>query len=227
MARSIEIELKYEVLDRTEVMRFVDKLKLVERKRILDVYLDTNIADLFKRGIFMRMRNGKKFDIKFNLEDIAKGLNDRIEHTHCDEVSIALPFTPDSMAAANQTLHALDLAPMTEPSLENLKQRNRLIESMTVDKLRTTYADGDFHIDLDKVKDLGEYLEIEQMVDERADRDAVVGRMRQYLTGLSLKHIDVGYNELYWREHNFERYLEGKYLLIEDRRKYRPQTLGS
>ena len=45
----------------------------------------------------MRIRNNSKFDIKFNQEDISKGLNDTIEHTHCDEVSTQLPFTEDSI----------------------------------------------------------------------------------------------------------------------------------
>jgi hypothetical protein len=49
--------------------------------------------------------------------------------------------------------------------------------------------------------------------------------MRGRLKGLKLKHVDVGYNELYWRKHDFDRYLQGKYLLIEDRKKYRSQSL--
>jgi uncharacterized protein YdgA (DUF945 family) len=35
MTRSIEIELKFEVLDRNEVQRFVRDLKVIEQKRIV------------------------------------------------------------------------------------------------------------------------------------------------------------------------------------------------
>ena len=225
MSRSIEIELKFEVLDRDEVQRFVQNLKVIEQMRIVDVYLDTKEAALFKRGIFIRVRNGTKFDIKFNREDIGKGLNDNIEHTHCDEVSNLLPFTSVTMASINETLKFLELALMSTPTLEDLMQRNNLVESVTIDKQRTSYAVGEFHIDVDTVKDLGEYLEIEKMIDESADQHKVLGKMRDRLKGLTLKHVDVGYNELYWRKYNFDLYLQGKYLLIEDRKKYRSQSL--
>lgn len=227
MSRSIEIELKFEVLDRDEIAQFVQELKLVEAKRIVDVYLDTRGGDLFKRGIFMRIRNNSKFDIKFNQEDINKGLNDSIEHTHCDEVSVQLPLTEDSIVTLKKTLKTVGLAPMTSPSLDDFMQRNNLIRSMIIDKERTSYSYGDFHIDIDTVEGLGEYLEIEKMTDEHADRDEILHQMKDRLKGLRLKHVDVGYNELYWREHNFDLYLQGKYLLIEDRKKYREQSLQS
>lgn len=225
MARSIEIELKFEVLDRDEVQMFVRTLELIEQKRIVDVYLDTKEAELFKRGIFIRVRNGNKFDIKFNREDIAKNLDDNIEHTHCDEVSNPLPLTTAAMRSINETLRFLGLKPLTAPTVENLMQQNSLIESITIDKQRSSYNAGEFHIDIDTVKDLGEYLEIERMTDETEDHQGVLREMRGRLEGLQLRHVDVGYNELYWRKHDFDRYLQGKYLLIEDRKKYRANSL--
>ena len=82
MSRSIEIELKFEVLDRAEIARFVEPLEVIGKKRIVDVYLDTQEGDLFKRSIFVRIRNNATFDIKFNQEDFSKSLYDTIEHTH-------------------------------------------------------------------------------------------------------------------------------------------------
>jgi adenylate cyclase class IV len=225
MSRSIEIELKFEILDGAEVNRFVKDLAVIEEKRIVDVYLDTAGADLFKRGIFVRIRNGNKFDIKFNKEDIGKSLDENIEHTHCDEVSQRLPLAQDSMIAINETLVILGLHSMITPDVEDLMQRNNLVESITVDKHRVSYKDGEFHIDIDAVKGLGDYLEIEKMTDELEDRSKVLNAMRRRLDGLKLKHVDVGYNELYWRKHDFDLYLQGKYLLAEDREKYRPQSL--
>jgi adenylate cyclase class IV len=226
MTRSIEIELKFEVLDHEQIERFASVLKPIEAKHIEDVYLDTDNGGLFKRGIFMRIRNSEKFDIKFNLEDMTKTLDDTMDHTHCDEVSIALPFTSSTLATTNETLATLGLDTMSEPSLEDLKTRNYLTESMAIDKQRLSYSAGDFRIDIDMVQNLGEYLEIEKMADERADRDRIISQMHQQLSGLALRHVDVGYNELYWRKHNFELYLLGKYLLFEDRLKYRPNTIS-
>lgn len=225
MSRSIEIELKFEVLDRAEIARFVEPLEVIGKKRIVDVYLDTQEGDLFKRSIFVRIRNNATFDIKFNQEDFSKSLYDTIEHTHCDEVSVQLPFTESSITTVNETLKTLGLKPMTSLSLDDFMQRNNLIRSMIIDKERTSYDDGEFHIDRDTVDGLGEYLEIEKMTDEHADHDNISREMKEHLKGLQLKHVDVGYNELYWRKHNFDLYLRGKYLLIEDRKKYRSESV--
>lgn len=173
----------------------------------------------------MRIRNNSTFDIKFNQEDITKSLNDTIEHTHCDEVSVQLPLTEEAIATVNETLKTLKLAPMISPALDEFMQRNSLVHSLIIDKQRTSYGDSDFHIDIDTVEGLGEYLEIEKMTDEHADRDAILLQMKERLKGLPLKHVDVGYNELYWRKHNFDLYLQGKYLLVEDREKYRQESL--
>src|SRR5262245_42734712 len=120
MGRSIEIELKFEILDAPQVQAFVQDLSLLGHKRIVDVYLDTPAGVLFKQGIFIRVRDGQKLDIKFNQEDMAKGLDEKPEHTHCDEVSCPLPLNDRSMAQANSTLVQLGLQPMTKPDVKNL-----------------------------------------------------------------------------------------------------------
>lgn len=214
------IELKFEILDQRGLKRFVKNLKVVETRRIVDTYLDTMGADLFRRGIFVRIRNGKKFDIKFNEEDFIKGGNADTAHTHYDEVSHALPLSEDSVRSINRTLKVLGLVPMACPSIEDLARRNNLVESVTIDKRRVSYQDGGFRIDIDDVRGLGRYLEIERMADESVDHERILNAMRHHLKGLGLRHVDVGYNELYWRKHDFDLYLQGKYLLDEDRSKY-------
>jgi len=184
-------------------------------------------ADLFKRGIFIRIRNRQTVDIKFNPEDIAQETTAYVEHTHCDEVSSPLPLREASMTAINAVLSALGLRRMSSPSLEAFMQNNNLGESLTIDKQRTTYQDGRIHLDLDKVKDLGTYLEIEQMTDESGNRDLILQEMHRHLKGLSLRHVNVGYNELYWRKHDFNIYLQGKYLLAEDYEQYRAPRLAA
>src|SRR5207247_1690125 len=99
MSRSIEVELRFRIQNPEEIKIFVKNLKVIEEKRIVDVYLDTEDGELFKRGIFIRLRNGKKIDIKFNKEEVYKSLDEHIEHTHCDEVSHPLPLTHDALAS--------------------------------------------------------------------------------------------------------------------------------
>jgi adenylate cyclase class IV len=217
MARSIEVEIKYEILDMAGVDRFVAKLRPAKKKHIRDVYLDTPGGALFTRGIFIRLRNDASFDIKFNPDDLEKSAGDEIEHTHCDEVSTPLPIRTESLERINETLGVLGLVPMTTVSLDDFMADNGLLRSLVIDKHRTSYESGEYRIDIDEVADLGHFLEIEKMTDEHADRSAILEGMRQAVHDLSLKVVDVGYNELYWRKHNFSLYESGKYKLSEDR----------
>jgi adenylate cyclase class IV len=225
MSRSIEVELKFEIIQPQQVAAFVHDMPVLEQKHIADVYLDTKAGDLFKKGIFIRIRNGKKFDIKFNKDEVHLGLEDSVDHTHCDEVSSPLPLVAESLPAINEALEFLGMVPLATPSLDEFKAANKLVDSMIIDKERTSYDGGEFHIDVDTVKNLGTFLEIEKMTDEHPDRQQIVAAMHKRLQGLDLHHVDTGYNELYWRKYDFDLYLQGKYLLIEDRQKYRPQTI--
>ncbi len=217
--------MKFEILDPAQIERFLKNLKPAGEARVIDVYLDTPEGDMFKRGIFIRVRGGRKLDFKFNKEDIAKSLGDDMQHLHCDEVSNTLPLSQEALSALNDTLRGLGLVSLSAPSLEELMARNGLAESMTIDKQRRSYEGGDFRIDIDDVLGLGEYLEIEKMTDEHGDTANIRAEMTRFLSGLQLKYIDTGYNELYWRKHNFELYLQGKYLLPEDRKQYRPPSV--
>jgi len=227
MSRAIEVELKFEISDPVEVANYVQKLEVLGKKRIVDEYLDTRDAALFVQGVFIRIRNGQKFDIKFNADDILKTREQKIEHTHCDEVSNELPLTDLAMDQINSAAKILQMAPMVHPDLTDFVNRNDLVPSLVIDKRRTSYQAGEFHIDIDTVEGLGSFLEIEKMTDELGDREALLSRMHEQLRGLEIKHVDVGYNELYWRKHNFDLYLKGKYLLAEDRKTYRPESLGA
>lgn len=216
MSRSIEVEMKFEILDMARVSHFVKPLTLIESKKIIDTYLDTAEGHLFKKGIFIRVRNDKKFDIKFNLEDIDKQAGDRVDHTHCDEVSSTLPLSPASVRTINETLSVLGLSPMKTASVDDFMRENKLIRSLTIQKQRASYQLSDFHIDIDDVLNLGHYLEIEKMTDEHEDRTAILTEMRNLIRDLRLAPVDVGYNELYWRKHDPALYCAGKYLLAKD-----------
>ncbi|MBW2963483.1 CYTH domain-containing protein [Candidatus Woesearchaeota archaeon] len=203
----IEVELKFQVLDEEEVKIFLKDLEYVSEKRIVDVYLDTVEGDLFKKGIFIRVRDGKKLDFKYNLED-----DDR--HEHCDEHSFVLPL--GNISGVNSNCKILGLKEI-EKNFEEFKEKNNLINSMTVDKVRKKFKDEEFEYCLDKVEGMGLFLEIEAEGKEGEDLEAIKAKMREKLKGLDLKKITTGYNEIYWRKHNFELYMQGKYLLEEDK----------
>ncbi|HUW21444.1 MAG TPA: CYTH domain-containing protein [Candidatus Bathyarchaeia archaeon] len=220
MKKSIEIELKFEILDPSQIEHFLESLKFVLKKRIVDVYLDTPDANLFKQGIFIRIRNNKKLDFKFNPKHFG-GHGSYCLHDHCQELSFALPLKTDAVAAANRICSVLGLKKIIDPNLAGLKQANHLIESVVIDKLRRSYQDSKFSYDLDDVKNLGLFLEIESLVSTDENIEKIKKEMITRLKNLKIKHLNVGYNEIYWRKHNFNLYLQGLYLLEEDYQKYR------
>lgn len=49
MKEDIEVELKFQILDEQQTMDFLENLSFISEKRVVDVYLDTKDANLFKR----------------------------------------------------------------------------------------------------------------------------------------------------------------------------------
>ena len=211
MDKDIEVELKFQVLDEAQIREFVRNLNFIARKRIVDKYLDTENADLYKRGLFIRIRDDKILDFKYNLED------KECKHEHCEEHSFSLPLTLDSLDSVNRICKILSLESITTPSIEELMTRNNFIVSITNNKTREIYRDEKFEFCLDDVKDLGKFIEIEMHAAKEDDLEKIKGMMREKVRGLKLKLITTGYNELYWKNHNTEIYKQGKYHLEEDK----------
>lgn len=215
MEKNIEVELRFQVLDEPQIKEFLKNLKFIEERRIVDIYLDTKNEGLYKKGIFIRIRDNKKLDFKFNLADFQD--QDRIsEHEHCDEFSFSLPLSNDSMEPVNKICRTLNLREITRPSLEELKAKNNFIDSIKIDKTRRKFTDGKFEVSFDDVKGLGKFIEIEFLASERDDLEEIKKEMREKLDGLKLKKITTGYNEVYWRKYDFNLYLQGRYLFEED-----------
>lgn len=208
---SIEVELKFQILDETQTMNFLKNLSLISKKRIVDIYLDTKDAGLYKKGFFIRIRDNKILDFKYNLEDVES------KHEHCEEHSFSLPLTIDSVDSINKLCKVLGLVGITNPSLEEFKTRNNLIDSIIIDKIREKYKDKNFSFCFDDVKGMGKFLEIEAHVTSEDDLEKIKDKMRERIKKLKLKLITTGYNELYWKKHNLEIYKQGKYLLEEDK----------
>ena len=215
MKKKLEVELKFAVLDPEQVKVFLDRKKFIVVQRIRDVYLDTDQADLFKRGIFIRIRNDKKLDFKFNAKEFGKHGQYNL-HDHHDEFSFRLPLTKKSVGQIEKICRILLLKPIVQPSVDVLKKTNNLIDSIVVDKKRRIYRDELFEYSFDEVKGLGIYLEIENLNPSVESVAEMKEQMLIKLKGLKIKHLNVGYNELYWRKHNFEVYKQGLYLLKED-----------
>lgn len=212
---NIEIELRYELIDSIGLTDFIQTLTLLHTKRVVDVYLDTVHADLIAQGIYIRLRNDKKIDIKFNRACLA---DKNLElQPYCEEYSFALPLTQEQLPKFNDVVTDLALRPLAIPDFNLFKTMNSLVEHRTVDKIRTTYSSNELTIMIDQVKDLGTFLEIEVMAADTNALDAVTGRMRALLAPLHLKALKTGYDSLILRKQNFQQYLRGRFVLPEDK----------
>lgn len=222
--KNIEVELKFQILDEDQIKRFLKKLKFINAGRMVDVYLDTKEGNLYKKGIFVRIRDNKKLEIKFNL-DAFQNQNGLSRHEECSEFSFPLPLVKNSINTINEICRKLNLKEIAISSIEELKNKNNLIDSMVIDKIRQKYTDGKFEYSFDDVKGLGKFIEIEFLTSKENNFEEIKNEMRKRLKGLKLKLITTGYNEVYWRKYNFNLYLQGRYLFEEDYKKYRPKLL--
>jgi len=211
----IEIELRYQILNTHQLAPFLAPFQPLHRKHDIDIYLDTPQAILYQRGIFIRIRNGKKLDFKFNracLDNPALAIQD-----HCEEHSFALPLITADLAKINNLLVSLDLKPIATADLALLKSMNNFDTHYTVDKMRTSYKHNLFTLCVDEVADLGTYLEIELMASTLDNLDSIKNQMQGLLFGLDLAPLKTGYGTLLLRKKDFAHYLLGRFILEEDR----------
>jgi len=215
MNNTFEIELRYEVLDRAQILSFLASATQLHTKHDIDIYLDTPAHILWKRGIFIRIRNDKKLDIKFNRACLNDSTIDRLDY--CEEHSFSLPLESAILSKINSLLTSLDLKVLPIADLATLKSINELEEHYVVDKVRTTYIYNSFTLALDEVADLGSFLEIELMAENADNLEKVKDEMQLALTGLKLKPLRLGYGAMLLKKNHFESYVQGRYALQEDR----------
>lgn len=215
---NIEIELRYEIIDESSLSKFLAPLPLLSKKRIVDIYLDTPTAELIERGIYIRLRNNHKLDIKFNracLDDPTLEMQ-----AYCEEYSFEIPLVAEELTLFNKINDDLGLKKAS--TLEEYKALNSLSDHRTVDKTRTTYSIADFSLAIDEVQDLGTFLELELLSNSIDAIDSVTNQMKDLLSTLQLKPLRTGYDSLILRKHNFPHYLKGRFALPEDKMRFEP-----
>ncbi len=216
--KNIEIELRYQVNDAEKLKDFTSGLTFLGSKRVVDVYLDNLAGDLTNKGVYIRVRNDKKVDIKFNRACV---LDPHLEpQPYCEEYTFALPFVEQDLEKLNDLMPVIGLKPIDEASFDVFKEINGLIDDRIVDKVRTSYTYNDFTIAIDEVANLGIFLEIELMATSTEDLASTTKAMEQSLSHVSLKPLTTGYTTLLLRKQNFARYLQSRFILEEDK-KYR------
>ncbi len=212
---TIEIELRYQVLEPQQLDTFLAAFKKLHQKHDVDIYLDNPEAILYQRGIFVRIRNEKKLDIKFNracLDNPELAMQD-----YCEEHSFALPLQEQDLEKFNELVASLGLKALSQADLDIFKSINNLDTHYIIDKNRASYKCDSFTIAIDEVADLGTFLEIELMASTIENLAIIKQHMQTLLKGLSLEPLRTGYGTLLLRKKNFEHYLLGRFVLEEDK----------
>lgn len=206
-----EVELKFEALDSSLLDDFLSDGVRSKVKRTVDVYLDDKQANFFKRGIFIRIRDNKTLEFKYNPKDF--------KHEFVVERNFELPLRKDKIQAFNQLLTVLGMKhlPPDQFNLKSFLELNDLHEFVVIDKRRTVIIKEPFKFNLDEVKNLGLFVEIECHTDDEAKIPALITDIKTLAKKLKLKLLNTGYVELYLRKYNYELYKQGLYILEIDK----------
>jgi adenylate cyclase class IV len=207
---TIEIELKYEILDINLLNPFLETLEYQKTQSTHDVYFDTPEGTYFKKGLWIRNRNNKTLDFKFNragLLDQSKPMT-----AFCEEHSFQLPLE----ACDRERLIALcDFLQLQVPDYLNLPaftKLNGIQEMAIVNKTRNVYQHHAFKIMIDTIENVGHFLEIELMAFDSDNVLEITKEMEDMLEGLPLKRTTITYDAAWWKIHHFDIYQQGRYI---------------
>ena len=204
-----EVELKYKIREPKLVEKFFSNDKIKSAKNSIDKYYDDKDFNFFKQGVFVRVRDDKKLDFKYNFEDD--------KHEYCQENRFELPLCMEKSDSFNELLKMLKFKPLgNNINLPDFLKLNNLNEFVIIDKTRTKISKGELNFYLDNVKGLGEFIEIEGFPKRSSEIKGMIANIETIAKKLNLKKITVGYVELYLRKYNYIIYKQGKYLLEED-----------
>ena len=199
----IEIELKYKLKKYPNIL-----FPLVEEKNEEDIYYDTKDYTLLKNGNFLRIRNGEKIDFKLSTNDLT--------HLYCKETRFSVhPFPKSDIKSILEQLSVKIPCQKMEDLVGNLSVLAPII------KFRKTYKiDKHISLVLDKITDLGYFLEIEYDVEEDSITKEEANQYQEQLENILKENyliskedtkVNIGYVELYLKTHNKEAYNLGIY----------------
>lgn len=225
MQHTIEVELKFHIIDSEKLLAFLAPYAPTKKAHTqIDIYHDTPQGALFKRGIFMRTRNGKQVDIKFNREDVFENASIGVKKGHCEEYTFPFPFDPSTQTSFAKLTQSLDLKQSANLNFQDFLRENNFDFEVPIQKTRQTYQlTPEILLCMDRVENLSTFIEIETLVHTPEEVAPALTKLKNILPAqLTSSPLTTGYVSLMWRKLNFEVYMHGKYLATEDLKVERP-----
>ncbi len=204
----IETELKCKLSPElfSKLQKKLQQLRFDGTVHNIDTYYDTSDFALLKQAVFVRVRNNKQLDFKFN-EKIVK------VHGQSTERTFSLPLSVDKAEKMNALFTRFLPCWQSSPTVETAFKENGLIELARIDNRRDAHSGNKVYVSIDHVAGLGDFLEVETHNEEGADTTKAVARLQNFVADLDVQHINVGYVELWLLEHNPLAYELGQYHL--------------
>ena len=192
----VEYEIKYQA-NRSMLSQVIEDLSYVGQKQQNDTYYDTPNYNLFLNAVFLRKRNDKVVDIKYNFDKTD------ISHLFCNETSFKLPLSEDAKNSFDVFLSQLIQSVKND---DDIFRKYQLEEFVVINKSREIYQGNDIEVSFDIVENLGEFIEIE------AKTEKGINSIKNYIQSKNIQRITTGYVELYLKKYNYNLYQKGKYL---------------
>ncbi len=204
----VEVELKFRILpaDWPEIREKLGSMQFLGRYENDDTYYDTQGFDLLQQAVFVRVRNQRLLEFKFN---------ERTDLAHVQSTERVFPLKPEPHQAEQMNALFRYFFPPWQDAMivEEAIQKNSLCELACIKNTRKQYGSENLVACVDHVEGLGDFFELETQIEKGEDTSCAVVKLQGFVADLALERIPVGYVELWLRLYHSEAYQRGRYKL--------------
>lgn len=204
----VEVELKFRILptDWPKIREKLGSMQFLGWSENDDTYYDTQGFDLLQQAAFVRVRNQRLLEFKFN---------ERADLAHVQCTERMFPLKPELHQAEQMNALFRHFFPPWKDAMtvEEAIQKNNLCELVCIKNTRKQYGSENLVACVDHVEGLGDYFELETQIEKGGDTSCTVAKLQGFVADLALERVPVGYVELWLRDHNSIAYQRGKYKL--------------
>jgi predicted adenylyl cyclase CyaB len=201
---SVEFEIKAPLPSPGDADDLIRPLCFLKKIASTDVYFDTTQRQLFAHGVFLRVRDGQVFEIKYNpnLADLS--------HVSCNEHKFSWPIANEEQDSIVAFLKQF-ISPVNAERTADVLHDYGLKHFVEIAKERVIYIAPELEVSVDRIEGLGAFLEVE------AKSESGKALVEDFCAKHHLENMPLGYVELWLRKNAFETYLKGRYILDIDK----------